>query len=870
MKKQMVILASLILMLALFSAAFISSAQDTLAPEGTPQETYYAPFPLTITLDGDFDDWEGVPRVTIPRPIEGIEVAPDRPAVTFAVAADGEYLYFMGDIIDDIIVSGEHGTNYWDEDSVEFYVNGTGDLSLTQYVDGVAQITVPALNIGLPPEEVALGGVQGTTVDAQVVMVETETGYALEMAIPLENEVWNIEPEHARAIGFQVHLNGTSASSRDTKIIWSIFDTVDQSYTNPSVFGQLIFYEIGQTGRPDLLPTPTFVPSPTPIPIEADAVYRDPDAPIEERVEDLLSRMTLEEKIGQITLVENNSINDSDIIDMGIGALLSGGGGYPEPNTPQSWSEMVHQYQEYALQTRLGIPIIYSVDAVHGHNNMVGAVIFPHNIGLGAAGDTELMRRIGQVTARETAATGIFGNYGPAVSVPQDIRWGRTYEGYSENTELVSELAVAYLQGLQGDDLTAPTTIIGTAKHFIGDGGTAWGTSTNPGFDGVFQIDQGVTEVDEDTLRAVHLPPYIAAIENGARSIMISYSSWGGMRMHAQQYLITDVLKDELGFDGFVVSDWAAIDQINPNSYYDSVVTSTNAGIDMNMVPYNYQEFILALTQAVEAGDVSEDRINDAVRRILRVKFELGLFEHPFADESLLAEVGSAEHRAVAREAVSRSMVLLKNDNDALPISEDPALILVGGQGGNNIGIQLGGWSIEWQGDVGDITPGTTILEAIQNIVPEDTEIYYDRYGRFRGAPDDVQADIGIAVVGELPYAEGLGDSNDLTLSSADINLIEKMRERCDRLIVILISGRPMIITEQLDLADAFVAAWLPGTEGQGVADVLFGYQPFTGRLSFTWPRSMEQLPFDFDNLGEGEDGPLFPFGYGLETETTR
>jgi beta-glucosidase len=606
--------------------------------------------------------------------------------------------------------------------------------------------------------------------------------------------------------------------------------------------------------------TPAAFPEPGDSPV---LPYQDPSLPIGQRVDDLLGRMTLVEKIGQMTQVEKNSIEKEDITGRFIGSLLSGGGGYPQgDNTPQGWAEMVNEFQEYALRTRLGIPLIYGVDAVHGHNNVRGAVVFPHNIGLGATRDPDLLRRIGQVTAQEVAATGVHWNFGPCVAVPQDIRWGRTYEGYSQDPGVVATLGAAYLRGLQGDDLADPLTILATPKHFVGDGGTAWGTSH------IAAIDRGVTGVDEAMLRAVHLPPYVAAIEVGARSIMASFSSWGGLKMHAQKYLLTDVLKGELGFEGLVVSDWAAIDEIS-GDYYADVVTAINAGIDMNMVPYDYARFISTLARAVESGDVPLERIDDAVRRILRVKFELGLFERPFADEELLAAVGSDEHRALAREAVQKSLVLLKND-DALPIAKDVPLIFVAGAWADDVGAQCGGWTIEWQGGSGAITPGTTILQAIENTVSENSTVRYDPSGKYEqvwdenGAP--AGADVCIAVVGEEPYAEFMGDKGDLALADADASLIERLGPRCDKVIAVLLSGRPMIITAQLEQVDAFVAAWLPGSEGQGVADVLFGDAPFSGKLSFTWPRSMAQIPFDFDNLPtEGDDAPLFPFGYGLE-----
>lgn len=606
-------------------------------------------------------------------------------------------------------------------------------------------------------------------------------------------------------------------------------------------------------------------PAATPV-VGTKLPYQDATLPVEARVEDLISRMTLEEKIGQMAQVERFSIRERDITDLFLGSLLSGGGGYPAENTAQGWAEMVDGYQAYALKTRLGIPLIYGVDAIHGHAAVGGAVVFPQNIGLGAARDPDLVERIGRVTAREMAATGVYWNFGPVVAVPQDIRWGRTYEGYSEDTALVCTLAGAYIRGLQNPDLGDAATVLATAKHYVGDGGTVWGTSETYN-QRKYMIDQGVTAVDEATLRAIHLPPYVAAIEAGARSIMVSFSSWGGLKMHAQKYLLTDVLKGELGFDGVLVSDWAGIDQI-PGDYYSDIVTSINAGLDMVMVPYDYRAFTEGLRKAVETGDVPVERVDDAVRRILTVKFELGLFERPFAEASLLPSVGSDEHRQLAREAVRKSLVLLKNDGMVLPLAKDTPLILVAGKAADDIGIQCGGWTIEWQGKTGDITAGTTILQAIEDSVTEGTTVRFDPSGEFEGLidgeGDPLVADVGIVVVGEEPYAEGWGDRADLALEESDVAVIERVRAKCENVVVVLISGRPMIVTEQLDDWDAFVAAWLPGTEGRGVADVLFGDYPFSGKLPYTWPRSMDQVPLD----RAGED-PLFPFGFGLEADTS-
>jgi beta-glucosidase len=585
--------------------------------------------------------------------------------------------------------------------------------------------------------------------------------------------------------------------------------------------------------------------------------YLEPDLSSAERAADLLSRMTLDEKIGQMTLVEKDSITGDAVLQYFVGGVLSGGGGAPASNNTQEWAKMVDNFQEAALKTRLGIPIIYGVDAVHGHGNLKGAVVFPHNIGLGATRDPDLVKRIAQATAAEMAATNIRWNYAPVVAVGQDIRWGRTYEVFSENTGLVTEMGVAYLEGLQGESLSDYMSVLATPKHYLGDGGTLWGTSKH----GNYKIDQGDMQVDEATLRALYLPPYQAVVEAGAQSIMVSFSSWNGTKMHAQNYLLTEVLKNELGFEGFLVSDWQAIDQID-RDYYKAVVTAINAGIDMNMVPSDYRKFIETMKQAVQNGDISEERIDDAVRRILVVKFNMGLFEQPFSNPDLFNLVGNQEHRTLAREAVAKSLVLLKNGNNALPVAKNTPLIFLAGEGADDIGIQCGGWTIKWQGSVGPITPGTTIKDAIQ--ATASGRVQYNRFGKYDNVLDEngqpAIADVGIVVVSEKPYTEGEGDSDNLVLSQAYVDLIARVRERSQKVVVLMISGRPLMIAEALDMADAWVAAWLPGTEGQGVADVLFGDMPFTGKTPFTWPASMDQLP-----VGSSQGSPLFPFGYGIE-----
>jgi beta-glucosidase len=593
--------------------------------------------------------------------------------------------------------------------------------------------------------------------------------------------------------------------------------------------------------------------------------YRDPNLPVPSRVADLLGRMTLAEKIGQMTQVEKFSIKMEDVAPLGIGSVLSGGGGNPEPNNPANWAAMVDGFQAAALRSRLAIPLIYGVDAVHGHNNVRDATIFPHNIGLGASGDPELARRVARATALEMAATGARWDFAPVVAVIEDVRWGRTYEVFGDDTAAVTEFGVAQVRGMQDADdglgLASPRTVLATPKHFIGDGSTVWGTSQMEMLDIKFRIDQGDMRVDEATLRERYLPPYRAAIDAGALSIMVSFSSWNGDKMHGHRYMLTDVLKGELGFRGFLVSDWQAIDQLDPD-FYTAVVTSINAGLDMIMVPFDYVRFIRTLTAAVERGDVPPARIDDAVWRILTVKFEMGLFERPFADPADLPLVGSAEHRALGREAVRRSLVLLRNENNALPVDEETLLVFVAGEAADDIGLQSGGWTIKWQGEEGAITAGTTLLAGIRAAAGPETRVLYDRCGAFDRAVDSagvpLTADVGIVVLHERPYAEGLGDREDLTLPVEQLALIERARARCRQVVVVQIAGRPLIITDTLPLADAWVMAWLPGTEGDGIGDALFGHTPFAGRLPLDWPRSMEDIP-------NGEI--LYPRGYGLSCE---
>jgi beta-glucosidase len=400
----------------------------------------------------------------------------------------------------------------------------------------------------------------------------------------------------------------------------------------------------------------------------------------------------------------------------------------------------------------------------------------------------------------------------------------------------------------------------------VGDGATIWGSSRTEDY----ELDQGNMQMPEEIVRKLFLPPYQSAVDAGGLSVMASFSSWKGMKMHAQQYLLTKVLKDELGFKGFVVSDWQGMDQIDPSDYYGSIVTSVNAGVDMSMVPSDYVKFIQTMKDAVNNGDIPESRVDEAVRRILRVKLALGLFEHPMPDTKYQGTVRSRAHLELARQAVRESLVLLKNEGDTLPLSKDIPVIFVAGEGANDIGMQSGGWTLEWQGKVGNDNDGTTILSGIKATVASGTRVEFSREGDFNEFKDasgnPLIADTGIVVLAEKPYAEGVGDLKDISLQDQEIKLIEAVRKQSKTVVVILVSGRPRVITDQFPLAEAWVAAWLPGTEGGGVADVLFGDYPFTGKLSYSWPRSNEQLPINVNNSANktGCDAPLFPFGYGL------
>ena len=591
----------------------------------------------------------------------------------------------------------------------------------------------------------------------------------------------------------------------------------------------------------------------------------------------LVDRMTLAEKAGQMTQPDASVLGDfSDIETLALGSVLSGGSTDPASgNSLLDWTAHYERCQRLALRSRLGIPILYGIDAVHGNNNVLGAVVFPHNIGLGCTRDPELVRRIAKVTAAEVRATGIQWTFAPCVAVPRDIRWGRTYEGFSENPALTAALGLAAVQGLQGDRMDGDLAALACAKHFVGDGGTEFRMEKGRG-----RLDQGDTRVDLAALRAIHMAGYPAAIDAGVGTIMPSYSSWNGVKCSASRELLTDILKGELGFEGFIISDYNAIDQIVPSSgpasveasnnasgqvrtdnYKQCIEISINAGMDMVMVTKRYREFVTLLQELVVEGRIPMSRIDDAVTRILRVKFAMGMMKQDaalFAQAEAQRNFGSEAHRAVAREAVQKSLVLLKNEGGALPLSRSAKRIHVTGRGADSVGMQCGGWTIDWQGRMEKpIAGGTSILAALRAAAGPGTEITTTA-----DAGGAAGADVVVVVVGETPYAEGDGDRADLVLASGDAALVAEARETGVPVVLVVLSGRPLILGDAADQAAAIVAAWLPGTEGAGVADVLFGDVAPSGRLSFAWPRTMDQVP-----LGHGREtvpDAAYPYGFGL------
>jgi beta-glucosidase len=596
--------------------------------------------------------------------------------------------------------------------------------------------------------------------------------------------------------------------------------------------------------------------------IPAEAKYKNASLSIEERVDDLLTYMTLDEKVGQMAQAVNYVASPKDVKEYALGSILFGGSDHPQSGSKaKDWLNSYNEYQKSAMQSRLGIPILLGVDAVHGNARIEGATVFPHNIGLGAANDAALVEKIGRITAIESRAAGIHWNFAPCIAVARDERWGRTYESYSESPEIPSVLGASYVRGLENGNRAASTSMAACLKHYFADGGAEWGT-------GMRGIDRGNSTLSDEELRQIHLAPYVAALKEKPASVMISFSGIQGVEMHGNKKWI-DVLKQELQFDGIVISDWAGHKELKGN---DLFAQSINAGIDMVMIPEEYPTFIMDVAQNVKDGIITEQRIDDAVRRILRIKFEMGLFEQPLAEESQLNTVGCDEHMDVARDAVRKSLVLLKNEESALPLSKTEKIAIVGTKA-KDMGIMCGGWTLYWGGyseyeklsasleqnsqrvkSSGVAVKGKNILDAFTETAGS-TVIYSDSGSVIDGVKK------AIVVIGELPYVEFEGDSKDLSVTKEDVAKIKKLKAQGLSVIAVIVSGRPLIISDIEADCDAIVAAWLPGSmAGPGLADVLYGDYDFSGKLSFTWPKDMSQLPI---NVGDGKEG-LYPFGYGL------
>jgi beta-glucosidase len=567
------------------------------------------------------------------------------------------------------------------------------------------------------------------------------------------------------------------------------------------------------------------------------------DSAILQKVESLLAQMTLEEKIGQMTQVRHfDDITIDDINTKFIGSIIHTQGPTPGNNAAE-WQAKFVELQKLALSTRLGIPMFFGVDAVHGQNTYAGATIFPHNIGLGAARNADLVEKAAAITAIEVRATGFNWVFSPCVAIPYNEKWGRVYEAFSESTEITTELALASVLGHQGSP-DQSTSLIATAKHFIGDGSTDFG------------VEGGNTTLSQEEIFERLLPPYRAAVEAGVGSVMASFNSLNGIPMHAHRTMITDLLKGELKFDGIVVSDWKAYSRFGETAVI-------NAGVDVVMaVEGDFNMYVEGVRNGVLNGIIPQERIDDAVRRILRQKFRVGLFDNPFPDASLIPKIGIKAHRDVARQAVRESLVLLKN-NDVLPLKKNARIVVVG-EFANNSGLQSGGWTVNWQGMTENYAGATTILDGIRKI--SSNEVLHD--------PDDTtnfnDVDVAIVVVGETPYAEFMGDIGhpeskcQLTLTEAHQRYIDTYTAKGIKTVVVLISGRPLVVTKQIEQADAFIAAWFPGSEGDGIAEVLFGEYDFKGRLPHSWPKSEYDYQGKYGPNFWDDVKPLFPIGFGL------
>ncbi|MGY6743672.1 MAG: glycoside hydrolase family 3 protein [Cecembia sp.] len=568
------------------------------------------------------------------------------------------------------------------------------------------------------------------------------------------------------------------------------------------------------------------------------------DIAIEEKIEALLQQMTLEEKIGQMSQVRHfDDITLEEIKTKYIGSVIHTQGPLPG-NDALEWQEKFSQMQQQALETRLGIPLLFGVDAVHGQNTYEGATIFPHNIGLGASGNVDLVQKAAAITAIESQATGFNWVFSPCVAIPFNEKWGRVYEAFSESAELTAALTRASVKGHQ--DQEGKFGVMATAKHFIGDGATDFG------------IEGGNTSLSQEEVFQRLLLPYQAAIEEGVGAIMASFNTLNGISMHAHKALLTDLLKDKLNFEGMIVSDWKAYSRFGGNDII-------NAGIDMVMaVDGDLDMFQEGVKIGVLNGEIPEERIDDAVRRILRQKYRLGLFDDPYPDKSLIEKIGKKDHRDLARQAVRESLVLLKNENNALPLNKQTKVVVVG-EFGNNSGLQSGGWTINWQGSTENYKGATTILEGIRKF--SEYKVIYDP----DGTVPVTDVDVALVVVGETPYAEFFGDIGgemnlfQLTLTERHQNYIQNYVERGIPTVVLLISGRPLVVTHEIEQSNAFIAAWLPGSEGDGIAEVLYGAYDFKGKLPHSWPKSVEDYHGKYGpNYWDDTIMPLFPLGFGL------
>ena len=576
-------------------------------------------------------------------------------------------------------------------------------------------------------------------------------------------------------------------------------------------------------------------------------------------VEEVLSEMTLEEKVGQTIMADLDFIKPSDLKRYPIGGILNGGNTSPNGNQRAStneWKRLAQDFYDESTNSGADIPILWGTDAVHGHSNVFGATIFPHNIGLGASANEKLLEDIGAAVAEEVLATGLYWTFAPTVTVPQDYRWGRTYEGYSESPELVSKLGEAFIYGLQGrgDQFLAPNKIIGTAKHFLGDGGTYLG------------VDQGDTKVSENILKDIHGTPYYSALDACIQTVMASFNSWNGSKVHGNEYLLTEVLKNQMGFDGFVVGDWNGHGQI-PGCSNGSCPESLIAGVDMYMVPENWKDLYRNTLRQAENGDIPIERLDDAVRRILIVKERLGLFEGKKPSNSPFSEVGLQHNRDISRQAVRESLVLLKNNENVLPIKQGKKVLVIGPDA-DSLRTQTGGWTLDWQGTNNqnkDFPNSITFLDALKEEVGAENVTHV----QFLNSVNAEDYDVAIVAYGEQPYAEGVGDRSNLNFSSKrHIAFLELLAENKIPTVSLFFTGRPLWVTKEINLSDAFVVAWLPGTESRGMTDILVNGDKtnydFTGKLPFSWPKNTYQANL---NYYDATSDPLFAYGYGLTYE---